>query len=201
MSANQGRFRVATMARVLGVSPSGYYAWRQRPPSARAQADAELTARVQEIHAGSRGTYGASRIHAELVEAGVAVGRKRVARVMREAGIAGVSRRRGPRTTTSPTFRPWQASSTWPSFWMFSVGGWSAGPWLRTCARSWWSRRWRWPWRNAGPRRSSIIPTRAASTRRWPSAPAAVNQAWRCRWVRWEIASTVSIIVLLSGGV
>ena len=99
MSANQGRFRVATMARVLGVSPSGYYAWRQRPPSARAQADAELTARVQEIHAGSRGTYGAPRIHAELVEAGVSVGRKRVARVMREAGIAGVSRRRGPRTT------------------------------------------------------------------------------------------------------
>ena len=99
MSTNQARFRVATMARVLGVSTSGYYAWRQRPPSARAQADAELTARVQEIHAGSRGTYGAPRIHAELVEAGAAVGRKRVARVMREAGIAGVSRRRGPRTT------------------------------------------------------------------------------------------------------
>ena len=99
MSANQGRFRVATMARVLGVSPSGYYAWRRRPPPARAQADAELTARVQEIHAGSRGTYGAPRIHAELADAGVAVSRKRVARVMPEAGIAGVSRRRGPRTT------------------------------------------------------------------------------------------------------
>ena len=80
MSANQVRFRVATMARVLGVSTSGYYAWRRRPPSARAGADAELTARVQEIHAGSRGTYGAPRIHAELAEAGVAVGRKRVAR-------------------------------------------------------------------------------------------------------------------------
>ena len=99
MSANQGRFCVATMARVLGVSPSGYYAWRRRPPSARAQADAELTARVQEIYAGSRGTYGVPRIHAELAEAGVAVSRKRVARVMRTAGIAGVSRRRGPRTT------------------------------------------------------------------------------------------------------
>ena len=99
MSANQARFRVATMARVLGVSPSGYYAWRRRPPSARARADSELTARVQEIHANSRGTYGAPRIHAELAEAGVAAGRKRVARVMRAAGIAGVSRRRGPRTT------------------------------------------------------------------------------------------------------
>jgi len=99
MSTNQARFRVATMARVLGVSTSGYYAWRQRPPSARAQADADLTARVRAIHADSRGTYGAPRIHAELAEAGVAVGRKRVARVMRAAGIAGVSRRRGPRTT------------------------------------------------------------------------------------------------------
>ena len=99
MSTNQARFRVATMARVLGVSTSGYYAWRQRSPSARAQADADLTARVRAIHADSRGTYGAPRIHAELAEAGVAVGRKRVARVMRAAGIAGVSRRRGPRTT------------------------------------------------------------------------------------------------------
>ena len=99
MSTNQARFRVATMARVLGVSPSGYYAWRRRPPSARARADAELTTRVREIHARSRGTYGAPRIHADLADDGVSVGRKRVARVMRAAGIAGVSRRRGPRTT------------------------------------------------------------------------------------------------------
>ena len=99
MSTNQARFRVATMARVLGVSTSGYYEWRRRPPSARAQSDADLTARVRAIHGDSRGTYGAPRIHAELTEAGVAVGRKRVARVMRAAGIAGVSRRRGPRTT------------------------------------------------------------------------------------------------------
>ena len=99
MSANQARFRIATMARVLGVSTSGYYVWRRRPPSARARADADLTARVQAIHARSRGTYGAPRIHAELSDAGVAVSRKRLARVMRSAGIAGVSRRRGPRTT------------------------------------------------------------------------------------------------------
>ena len=99
MSANQARFRIATMARVFGVSPSGYYAWRRRPLSARAQANADLTARVQAIHAGSRGTYGAPRIHAELADAGVAVSRKRVALVMRAAGVAGVSRRRAPRTT------------------------------------------------------------------------------------------------------
>ena len=55
MSANQARFRVAAMARVLGVSPSGYYAWRRRPLSARGQADAELKARVQTIHRRSRG--------------------------------------------------------------------------------------------------------------------------------------------------
>ena len=99
MSANQARFRIATMARVFGVSPSGYYAWRRRPPSARARADADLTARVQAIHARSRRTYGAPRIHAELADAGVAVSRKRVALVMRAAGVAGVSRRRAPRTT------------------------------------------------------------------------------------------------------
>ena len=99
MSANQARFHVATMAHVFGVSPSGYYAWRRRPLSARVRADADLRTRVRAIHTRSRGTYGAPRIHAELAEAGVTVGRKRVARVMRTAGIAGVSRRRGPRTT------------------------------------------------------------------------------------------------------
>ena len=87
------------MARVLGVSPSGYYAWRRRGASVRAQADADLTVRVSAIHAHSRGTYGAPRIQAELSAGGSAVSRKRVARVMRSAGIAGVSRRRGPRTT------------------------------------------------------------------------------------------------------
>ena len=99
MSANQPRFRVTTMGRTLGVSPSGYYAWCRRAPAARAEADAVLLARVQAIHARSRGMYSAPRIRAELAAGGVAVGRKRVARVMRAAGLAGVSRRRGPRTT------------------------------------------------------------------------------------------------------
>ena len=87
MSANQARFRIATMARVPGVSPSGYHAWRRRRRSARAQADADLTIRVRAIHARGRGTYGAPRIHAELSEAGAVVSRRRVARVMRPAGI------------------------------------------------------------------------------------------------------------------
>ena len=99
MSANQARFRVTTMARMLGVSPSGYYAWCRRRPSARARADAALTVRVQAIHARSRGTYGAPRIHAELAAGGIVVSRKRVVRVMRTASVAGVSWRRTPRTT------------------------------------------------------------------------------------------------------
>lgn len=99
MSANQAVFPIATMARVLGVSTAGYYAWRRRQPSARARADAVRLKRIRTVHAASRGTYGAPRIHAELKAEGVRLGRKRIARLMRAAGIAGVSRRRGPVTT------------------------------------------------------------------------------------------------------
>ena len=106
MSTNQARFRVATMARVLGVSTSGYNAWRQRPPSARAQADAELTVRVRAIHTDSRGTYGAPRIHAELAEAGVA-GRARRAEMYRPGrrriGSSATSRRTRRIACGSPT--------------------------------------------------------------------------------------------------
>jgi putative transposase len=91
---------VARLCRVLRVSTSGFYAWWGRPPSARAVADAALTATIRAIHAGSRGTYGAPRVHAELADAhGVRCGRKRVARLMRAAGLAGVCRRRSVRTT------------------------------------------------------------------------------------------------------
>lgn len=62
MSANQARFPMATMARVLGVSKSGFYAWRDRSPSAHAQADGALLARVRTVHATSRQTYGAPRM-------------------------------------------------------------------------------------------------------------------------------------------
>jgi putative transposase len=82
------------MCRVLSVSPSGYYAWRKRPLSARARADVELTAQIQAIHRESRGTYGAPRVHAELAAQGQRLGRKRVARLMRSAGVRGVSRRK-----------------------------------------------------------------------------------------------------------
>jgi putative transposase len=87
------------MCRLLGVSASGYYAWQQRPPSARAQADAALTESIRAIHERSRETYGMPRIHAELAAEGQLVGRKRVARLMRAAGLEGISRRRRGRTT------------------------------------------------------------------------------------------------------
>ena len=107
MTAHQAVHPIATMCRVLGVSPSGYYAWRERPLSRRARADVKLSAEIQAIHRESRGTYGVPRIHAELAERGIHVGRKRVARLMRGAGLQGVSRRKAFRTTVrDETARP-----------------------------------------------------------------------------------------------
>jgi putative transposase len=95
------------MCRVLEVSPSGYYAWRRRKISVRAREDEALRGRIITIHAQSRRTYGAPRIHAELKEEGTRVGRKRVARLMRESGVIGVSRRKSIRTTRrDPAARP-----------------------------------------------------------------------------------------------
>ena len=95
------------MCRVLDVSTSGYYAWRGRGPSKRAQKDAMLTDKIRTIHARSRGTYGAPRVHAALQSKGVRVGKKRVARLMKAAGLRGVSRRKRPQTTRrEPAARP-----------------------------------------------------------------------------------------------
>jgi len=99
MTANQAMFPISTMCKSFGVSRAGYYAWRERAPSARSIADAELTARIKAIHKASRETYGAPRIHAELTDEGIHVGRKRVERLMKAAGIVGVSRRKAARTT------------------------------------------------------------------------------------------------------
>ena len=99
MRVNQAEHKVATMCRVLDVSSSGYYGWLNREPSARAKANEELTAKMREIHDFSRGTYGAPRMHEELKARQVKVGRHRVARVMKAAGLRGVCRRKGWRTT------------------------------------------------------------------------------------------------------
>jgi putative transposase len=100
MSAHQAVFPIAVMARVLGVSESGFHAWRHRPASAHAIADTALLKRVRTVHASSRETYGAPRVHAELRAGGEKHGRKRIARLMRAAGLVGASRRRTGVTTT-----------------------------------------------------------------------------------------------------
>lgn len=92
-------YRVRTMCRLLGVSASGYYAWLKRPRSPRSLSDEELVAQIRIVYERSRRTYGAPRVHAELAAQGTRVSRKRVARLMREAGLEGASRRRHIFTT------------------------------------------------------------------------------------------------------
>jgi putative transposase len=104
VSANQAdaykRVSVRAMCRVLGVSHSGYYDWRDRAPSQRAVGNAVLTERIRDIHKASDETYGMPRVRAQLRNDGERVSRKRIARLMRSARISGVSRRRGFTVTT-----------------------------------------------------------------------------------------------------
>ena len=106
IEAEKAHHSVSRLARVLGVSRAGYYAWVGREPSAHARADVELGERITAIHAATKGIYGAPRIHAELAADGRRHGRKRIARLMRRSGIVGVSRRRGIRTTTPAAAKP-----------------------------------------------------------------------------------------------
>jgi len=100
VKTNQADFPVRAMCRVLGLSPSGYYAWLTRPPSARSRRDAELVVKIRKAHEDNRRVYGRPRIYAELQDEGERVGEKRVGRLMKQEGIWGVSRRRrGPKTT------------------------------------------------------------------------------------------------------
>jgi len=103
--AEKATYPVAVLCRALEVSRAGYYAWACRGVSTRAQADAALTQQIRTIHAASRGTYGAPRVHAELRASGQRVGRQRVARLMRAAALRGCSRRRQRvcTTVTDPT--------------------------------------------------------------------------------------------------
>ena len=95
------------MCRLLGVSKSGYYAWRARKPSQRALEDAGLAETIAAVHAGSRQTYGAPRIQVELREVwGLRLRRKRVARLMRSLGLQGISRRPWVCTTVRDTKHP-----------------------------------------------------------------------------------------------
>jgi putative transposase len=181
IAAEKAHHPVDLLCELLGVSRSGFYAWQSRPPSDRALSDAWLLERIREIHAANRGVYGAPRVHAELrLGHEILVGRKRVERLMREAGLSGlVPKRRGRTTIRVPgvrvaddlvdrDFRPaapnllWVADITYlssgragsisrPSRTPTRVGL-SAGRWPITCAPSSSSTRWRWPLR-AGARR------------------------------------------------
>ena len=99
MSEHRAEHRITTMCRLLGVSASGYYAWEQREPSARERANEQLLERIRTIHMKSRETYGVPRMIEELVANKVKVGHNRVARLMRQAGLVGASRRKGCWTT------------------------------------------------------------------------------------------------------
>ena len=102
MKVNQATHAVGTMCRLLGISRSGFYAWMDRPMSVRRREDLSLTAKIVAIHRRSRDTYGSPNIHAELAdEHGVRVGRKRVARLMRESGLRGATLRKYVVTTLS----------------------------------------------------------------------------------------------------
>ena len=99
VDAEKASYPVATLCRMLGVSKSGYYAWRSRPPSKRSRQDAALTEKIRQIHSRSRETYGYPRVHAELRSLGIGCGRRRVARLMRAAGLRGCMRGKKRRTT------------------------------------------------------------------------------------------------------
>jgi len=161
IDAEKASYPIAMLCRMLGVSKSGYYAWRSRSPSKRSREDATLTKKIREIHGRSRQTYGYPRVHAELRSLGVRCERRRVARLMRAAGLRGCMRGKKRRTTcrdpwaapapdllhgdfvadrpkagsgwrTSPTYRHGKASSTWPSSWTPIREGSSGGRWTPT---------------------------------------------------------------------
>ena len=143
-------YPVTTMCRLLDVSTSGYYEWRDREPSPRALEDAALTEVISEIHTMSGGAYGAPMIHAELADRGFHVSRKRVARLMKAACLVGVSRRKKTWTTRRDTDarpapdlvdRDFTNIPTWAGFlylavvldvWSRRVVGWAMENHLRT---------------------------------------------------------------------
>ena len=104
IAAEKAHHALPTLCRVLQVSRSGFYAWQQRPLSRRAQRDVQLRVRIRAFHASSHGRYGSLRIWKDLVEAGEAISRKRVIRLMQVDGLRGkVARRYRPTTDSTPT--------------------------------------------------------------------------------------------------
>lgn len=99
IAAENANYPISLLCRMLDVSRSGFHAWQARPPSERALVDARLTERIGEIHRRSRQSYGARRVHLDLRDEGIRIGRKRVERLMRAAGVSGYVKRRKHKTT------------------------------------------------------------------------------------------------------
>jgi transposase InsO family protein len=106
IAAEKAEYPVTVLCQCLGVTRSGYYAWARRGPAARTVADAQLTRQLCVAHADSRGTYGRPRLYRALRARGIAVSAKRVARLMRAAGLVARGRRRFRVTTDSTHHRP-----------------------------------------------------------------------------------------------
>jgi putative transposase len=173
IQTEKATYPVRVLCRALQVSASGFYAWCRRGLSSRAREDAVLKVAIRAAHAASHRTYGSPRILADLKANGQRVGRKRVARLMREEGIEGQRKRRFRATTdsrhslpvaanhlnrdfsasapnevwslTSPTSGPEKAGCSWRRSWTCSPGVSSAGPWTLTSIRLWSSPLWAWP--------------------------------------------------------
>ena len=155
----KARYPVRVLCQTLGVSPSGYYAWRSRGPSQRQQSDEALAAAIRRSHARSRGTYGVPRVHADLADAGFRVSRKRVARLMRVDHLAGVHRRRFVRTTIRDA---------------------DAEPFPDLVGRD---------FRAAGPDRLWVADITHLPTRSGPCYLASIVDAWSRRVVGWSMAT------------
>ncbi len=104
--AEKAVYPILVLCEILGVSRSGFHAWLLRPDSPRQRSDAQLATQVAAVHKRSRGTYGSPRVHAELKAKGVRVGKKRIARLMRENGIEARRKRRFRKTTDSKHTNP-----------------------------------------------------------------------------------------------
>ena len=101
VDAEKAHYPVRVLCEVLGVSPSGFYAWKKRPPAARVASDEQLSVEIAATHAKSTRRYGSPRVHRALRKRGIRVGKKRVARLMRANGIVGRRKRRFRLTTDS----------------------------------------------------------------------------------------------------
>jgi putative transposase len=166
----KAHLHLVTLCRVLGVSPSGYRAWARGPAPGRAAADAELAAAIAAVHAASRGTYGAPRVHAALRAEGTRVGRKRVARLMRQAGLVGVHRRRRAKPVRRPAFR---AATTAPDLVRRDFAA-------------------------AGPDRLWVADITDLPTGEGPLHLAAVVDAWSRRVVGWSMADHLRTSLVLA---